>query len=129
MDNPRYTAEGFGVDFSASVLATILAESIRAGRRETGGVLLGGYSEGLDVASVVEALGPPRDSRAGATWFHRGSRASMRPFRTVGSVARPHTTSVSGTSTRMRARRLALRISGRCARSPALVGTGVQSQS
>lgn len=72
MDNPRYTAEGFGVDFSASVLATILAESIRAGRRETGGVLLGGYSEGLDVASVVEALGPPRDSRAGATWFHRG---------------------------------------------------------
>lgn len=47
----------------------------RASRsQETGGILIGSYVDEDQTAHVVEATGPPSDSRSGATWFHRGTR-------------------------------------------------------
>jgi len=41
--------------------------------KETGGVLIGSYSSDLSTAVVARATAPPSDSRAGATWFERGT--------------------------------------------------------
>lgn len=43
-----------------------------AGSWETGGILIGRYSEDLAVAIVGEATPPPSDSRRGRSWFVRG---------------------------------------------------------
>lgn len=40
--------------------------------RETGGILIGFYSDDCVTAEVVEAAGPPADSERGRNWFHRG---------------------------------------------------------
>ncbi|WNG29189.1 hypothetical protein F0U62_38240 [Cystobacter fuscus] len=45
-----------------------------SGARETGGILVGGYSITLDCARVSAASGPPTDSVRGSSWFHRGTR-------------------------------------------------------
>jgi integrative and conjugative element protein (TIGR02256 family) len=39
---------------------------------ETGGLLIGHYTESLDCAIVITVTGPPDDSKAGRTWFARG---------------------------------------------------------
>lgn len=39
---------------------------------ETGGVLIGRYSDDRTTAIVVEATSPPPDSRQGRAWFQRG---------------------------------------------------------
>ena len=41
--------------------------------RETGGILIGSYSRDFATAHVGEATGPPRDSKSGWDWFHRGN--------------------------------------------------------
>ncbi len=41
--------------------------------RETGGILIGFYSRDFTTAHVVEATSPPRDSKSGPDWFHRGT--------------------------------------------------------
>lgn len=46
----------------------------KAGDRETGGILIGNYSDDLDQAVITKVTGPPRDSRAGRTFFVRGTR-------------------------------------------------------
>jgi integrative and conjugative element protein (TIGR02256 family) len=43
-----------------------------AGSIETGGILVGRYSENLEVAIVREATPPPLDSQQRASWFNRG---------------------------------------------------------
>ena len=40
--------------------------------RETGGVLIGAYTESHRTAVVSLVTGPPPDSRAGRSWFRRG---------------------------------------------------------
>ena len=45
-----------------------------AGLQETGGILIGRYSDGLDRAIVTRVTGPPRDSRAGRAFFRRGTK-------------------------------------------------------
>ncbi len=50
----------------------------RAGRRETGGILIGHYSDLHDQALVTVVTGPPPDSRAGRQWFVRGVRGLGR---------------------------------------------------
>lgn len=45
-----------------------------SGRTETGGILIGHYSEDLRTAIVTRATGPSTDARSGATWFVRGIR-------------------------------------------------------
>jgi len=39
---------------------------------ETGGVLIGYYSEDTTTAVITEISAPPHDSDRGPTWFHRG---------------------------------------------------------
>jgi integrative and conjugative element protein (TIGR02256 family) len=62
----------FGLVLPKACLVEILDHCARAGRRETGGLLIGRYAEGLDLAVIRRVTGPPRDSRAGRTWFDRG---------------------------------------------------------
>lgn len=40
--------------------------------KETGGILIGKYSPDHSVAIVTKLTGPPKDSKSGRTWFHRG---------------------------------------------------------
>jgi proteasome lid subunit RPN8/RPN11 len=52
--------------------------SASSGSAETGGILVGRYSEDLRTAHVIRALGPPSDSRRGPAWFVRGVRGLQR---------------------------------------------------
>lgn len=48
------------------------SECVKANSRETGGVLIGYYSEDRTTAVVTEATSPPKDSLQGHNWFQRG---------------------------------------------------------
>jgi len=50
----------------------IESECNKAQGHETGGVLIGFYTEDKLTAVVTEALGPPPDSSQGRSWFWRG---------------------------------------------------------
>jgi len=62
----------FGVLLPRERLAEILHFCRQIGNRETGGILIGRYTDSLDLAIVHQVTGPPRDSTAGRTWFRRG---------------------------------------------------------
>jgi len=69
------TADGaFSAHVQASVLSALDDLCGEAGRLETGGILIGRYSDDLAVAIVCEATPPPPDSRRGRWWFVRGVR-------------------------------------------------------
>lgn len=69
------SADGrFGIELQPRVLRPALALCQRAGLVETGGIIVGRYTARLDCAVVTELRGPPRDSRAGPTWFQRGAQ-------------------------------------------------------
>jgi len=73
MTTTMRSADGrFGLVFGESVRAELLGHVTRAGSNETGGVLVGHYSEACDCAVVTRVVGPPKDSTAGRTWFVRG---------------------------------------------------------
>lgn len=71
-----------GMSVGAACVGEILRTCADAGRRETGGILVGSYrsvgGSALDCAVVSDASGPPEDSRAGTTWFERGVRGLQR---------------------------------------------------
>ncbi|RJR45413.1 MAG: hypothetical protein C4567_03335 [Deltaproteobacteria bacterium] len=52
--------------------STIENECKNAYDHETGGILIGFYTEDMSTAVVTEASGPPSDSRRGRSWFWRG---------------------------------------------------------
>jgi integrative and conjugative element protein (TIGR02256 family) len=62
----------FAVEFQASVLSALDQYCRDAKSSETGGILIGRYSEDLSLAIVREATPPPMDSRRGRAWFVRG---------------------------------------------------------
>lgn len=62
----------FGLALSKARLSEVLALCRKAGQRETGGLLIGRYSDLRDLAVVSHVTGPARDSASGRTWFHRG---------------------------------------------------------
>lgn len=62
----------FGLALSKDRLSEILAFCRQAGPRETGGLLVGRYSDRREMAVVSHVTGPSSDSVAGRTWFHRG---------------------------------------------------------
>ncbi|ADO70219.1 Mov34/MPN/PAD-1 family protein [Stigmatella aurantiaca] len=67
------TADGtFAVQIQAPVLGALDRLCREAGAFETGGILIGRYSDDLAVAIVREATPPPLDSRRGRSWFVRG---------------------------------------------------------
>jgi proteasome lid subunit RPN8/RPN11 len=69
------------VSLESKALATMLRESRRAGRRETGGILVGQYGPWLDRAIVSEATAAPPDSVGAAASFARGVRGLKRLLR------------------------------------------------
>ena len=53
---------------------TIVDHLKKAKMKETGGILIGRYSDNLTLAEVTLVTGPPKDSKSGTTWFHRGTK-------------------------------------------------------
>lgn len=68
----RSEDRAFGVQIAQRQLDLILGACRKAGRAETGGLLIGTYSKGHDVAIVSNATKAPRDSASGYSWFQRG---------------------------------------------------------
>ncbi|WP_437999684.1 Mov34/MPN/PAD-1 family protein [Sorangium sp. So ce185] len=67
------TVDGsYAVLLQAPVLRDLDRFCSEAGASETGGILIGRYSDDLAVAVVREATPPPADSRRGRSWFVRG---------------------------------------------------------
>lgn len=62
----------FAVELQASVLGALDRYCRDAGSVETGGILIGRYSDDLAIAIVREATPPPTDSKRGRSWFVRG---------------------------------------------------------
>lgn len=46
----------------------------KAGRKETGGILIGNYSGDQSIAKIKKITGPPQDSKSSYSWFHRGMK-------------------------------------------------------
>ncbi|HMP03958.1 MAG TPA: Mov34/MPN/PAD-1 family protein [Gemmatales bacterium] len=68
----------FGVQISEGELAKAVKQCVKAGRNETGGILVGRYTAAHDCAVVTSASDAPQDSRAGGTWFSRGVAGLQR---------------------------------------------------
>lgn len=67
------TADGaYRIVIEGSALQAIDKMCAAAGTRETGGILVGRYTNDNTTALVLEATAPPNDSRTGGTWFVRG---------------------------------------------------------
>jgi len=62
----------FAVELQATVLGALNRYCRDAGSVETGGILIGRYSDDLALAIVSEATPPPMDSKRGRSWFVRG---------------------------------------------------------
>jgi integrative and conjugative element protein (TIGR02256 family) len=62
----------FGLALPEKRLGEILAFCRKEGWNETGGLLIGRYSDQRDLAIVSHVTGPARDSASGRAWFHRG---------------------------------------------------------
>lgn len=64
----------FGLKISAVGMKRILKIAADSGRLETGGILLGYYSAGRDLAIVTQVTQAPIDSSSGLFSFNRGIR-------------------------------------------------------
>ncbi|MDP2644042.1 MAG: ThiF family adenylyltransferase [Desulfobacterales bacterium] len=62
----------FGLKIRASDYERILNLCAKADHKETGGILVGYYTEKQDFACVTDLSGPPKDSICGISWFYRG---------------------------------------------------------
>ena len=71
----RYVSEDgrLSVKLNSVALAVMLSSSAEAGRRETGGILIGRYCDDGTTALVKEATPKPKGSRFGGSWFQRGT--------------------------------------------------------
>lgn len=69
-----FSSEGtlYTVVLSTSTIEKMVSECIKAGVNETGGILIGSYSDDSLTAMIVEATTRPADSLAGRTTFQRG---------------------------------------------------------
>ncbi|EHK7195921.1 TPA: hypothetical protein JZ896_002664 [Escherichia coli] len=67
------------VNLSSSSLQQVIEECIKAGMNETGGILIGSYSEDGSTAFIVEATARPADSIARRTTFQRGIKG-LKPL-------------------------------------------------
>ncbi len=68
----------FGLLMPGGIIAEVLRRCRDADGLETGGVLVGKYTDALDCAVVTHASGAPTDSRRGRAWFRRGTRGLQR---------------------------------------------------
>ncbi len=67
-----------GVRIGSDTLTRILESCHRSDPEETGGILVGYYTETLDCAVVTDTSERPPDSRSGRTWFLRGTIGLQR---------------------------------------------------
>lgn len=63
----------YGLKIPAEALSRVLELSRRAAPKETGGVLVGYYTEAQDCAVVMEVSAPPPDSKSTRNSFVRGT--------------------------------------------------------
>lgn len=63
----------FAVMLGGAALKVIVASSVEARGKETGGILIGHYEGSTLLAVVQEATTKPRDSLFGRFWFERGA--------------------------------------------------------
>ena len=73
----------FALLVSTAALLEASRHCHRAKQKETGGIVIGYYDTDLRQATVIELCGLPSDSRAGKTWFHRGTRGLFRHLQHV----------------------------------------------
>ncbi|MBI4525149.1 MAG: Mov34/MPN/PAD-1 family protein [Deltaproteobacteria bacterium] len=75
-DDAQYTYRSadcrFGLSIPSSEMKVILRFCVQAGRKETGGILLGRYTQSHDMAVITEVAGPPADSLHRSSFFIRG---------------------------------------------------------
>lgn len=64
--------KNFTVSISKNLVEKIRVTIKSANGMETGGILIGQYSPDQSTAIVNHITGPPKDSKAGPTWFVRG---------------------------------------------------------
>jgi integrative and conjugative element protein (TIGR02256 family) len=62
----------FSLELGDGPLKTLNKLCKQSGDIETGGVLIGYYTEDSITAVVTEVTGPPKDSKRGHSWFVRG---------------------------------------------------------
>ncbi len=67
-DNQR-----FQVVMAECAVQGMVGSCIEAGRKETGGILIGRLEDDGQTARIVEATPRPRDSKFGWFWFRRGT--------------------------------------------------------
>lgn len=67
-----------GVRIGSETLTRILESCRRSYPKETGGIIVGYYTETLDCAVVTDASERPLDSGSGRTWFFRGTADLQR---------------------------------------------------
>ncbi len=63
----------FGLSLGKPQVRSLLRLTRAAGTKETGGILVGRYNDGLDRAEVLTVSRPPRDSKAGRYHFECGT--------------------------------------------------------
>ena len=68
----------YAVRISDDVITTMVQLCIQATSNETGGILVGQYTEDLKYAQILTASRAPRDSHGGPMWFFRGVRSLQR---------------------------------------------------
>lgn len=68
----------FVVLLPESVWRDVIAGCLRAGSKETGGILVGRYTSDRVAAIITAASGPPTDSNAGRWWFSRGVKGLQK---------------------------------------------------
>jgi hypothetical protein len=83
-DDARFT-----VVLPRTYLEALVARCARAGRNETGGILVGFYSADGECATVTAIGSAPEDSDSGGTWFRRGVRGIAEWLSALWKEARP----------------------------------------
>ena len=68
----------FGLKIADQELSQIINISTQANTKETGGILVGFYTETHDCAVVTAVSGAPPDSQSGRNWFSRGVAGLQR---------------------------------------------------
>ncbi len=68
----------FKVSLSKDVISQLKSIIKDAKNFETGGIILGSYTQDRLVANVKHITGPPKDSEFGPTWFRRGVKGLQK---------------------------------------------------